>query len=120
MVRVYNSTFFSSIKSNFDLFLTQFINLFIYFLLIYNQVGTIIVMLQILFIENTNSIRVVDGKNENETGLETTTIKSTTTTAAKLEMPQVTTTSNLSDNNRTNDTFLHKNSYDKPMKIRYV
>lgn len=80
-------------------------------------------MLQILFIENTNSIRVVDGENENETGLETTTIttiKSTTTTTAKLEMPQVTTTSNLSDNNRTNDTLLHKNSYDKPMKMRYV
>lgn len=79
-------------------------------------------MLQLLFIENTNSIRVVDVKNENETVLETTTttIKSTTTTAAKLEMPQVTTTSNLSDNNRTNDTLLHKNSYDEPMKMRYV
>lgn len=78
-----------------------------------------------VFVGNTASIRVVDDKNENKTVKltlldTTTTTTKTTTTAAKLDMPQVTTTSNLSDSNRTNDTFIHKNGYDNPMKMRYV
>ena len=74
-----------------------------------------------VIIGNTYGIRVVDNKNVNETVslevVETTT--QTTTMTAKLEMPQVTTTSNLPDSNQTNDTLIHKNGYDS-MKMRYI
>lgn len=63
----------------------------------------------------------MNDKNENETvaiSVVETSAAAAETTTAKLEMPVVTTTSNLYDNNRTNDTSMHKNS--NHMTVRYA
>lgn len=68
-----------------------------------------------VFIGSTNGIRVVEDENENGTA------ETPTSTASKLEMPQVATTSNFLDNNQTNATLMHKSGYVyNPMKLRYV